>query len=69
MKKNNISEKTKVVEKTLRENSKLEEKRLFEKFRTSYEGISIVELDERFEQYGKNTIEIKNENTIWHKLK
>lgn len=69
MKKNNVSEKTKIVENTLRENSKIDEKKLFEKFQTSYEGISIVELDERFEQYGKNTIEIKNENTIWHKLK
>ena len=69
MKKNNISEKTKMVEKELRDNSKLEVKKLFEKFNTSYEGISIVELDERLEKYGKNTIEIKNENTIWHKLK
>ena len=69
MKKNNISEKTKLVEKTLRENSKLELKKLFDKFQTSYEGISIVELDEKLEKYGKNTIEIKNENTIWHKLK
>ncbi len=69
MKKTNISEKQKVVETNLRENSKLDIKKLFEKFRTSYEGISIVELEERFEDYGKNTIEIKNENTIWHKLK
>ena len=69
MKKNNISEKTKMVEKELRDNSKLEVKKLFEKFQTSYEGISIVESDERLEKYGKNTIEIKNENTIWHKLK
>ena len=68
-KKNSISEKTKSVERTLRENSKLDVKKLFENFRTSYEGISIVDLEDRLDKYGKNTIEVKNENTIWHKLK
>ena len=69
MKKENINEKTKIVERDLRENSNLEVEKLFEKFKTSYSGISIVEVEDRLDEYGKNTIEIKNENTIWHKLR
>ena len=69
MKKSNTIEKQKDVEKILRENSKLEVEKLFENLKTSYEGISIVEVDERLEEYGKNTVEIKSENTIIHKLK
>ena len=42
---------------------------LFEKYKTSYEGISVVEVDDRIEEYGKNIVEIKNNNTIFHKLK
>jgi len=69
MKKENINEKTKIVERDLRENCNLEVEKLFEKFKTSYSGISIVEVEDRLYEYGKNTIEIKNENTIWHKLR
>ena len=69
MKKSNTIEKQKDVEKILRENSKLEVEKLFENLKTSYEGISIVEVDERLEKYGKNTVEIKNENTMIHKVK
>ena len=69
MKKENVLEKNKIAEKNIRENSKLDINKLFEKLNTSYEGISIVDLEDRLEQYGKNTIELKNENTIWHKLK
>ena len=42
MAKDNISEKQKAVEKNLRENSKLAIAKLFENFKTSFEGISIV---------------------------
>ena len=42
---------------------------LFEKYKTSYEGISVVEVDDRIEEYGKNIVEIKNNNTIFHKIK
>ena len=69
MKKENINEKQKIVEKSLRENSKIEVKKLFENFKTSYAGVSIVDIDDRLEKYGPNTIEIKNENTIFHKIK
>ena len=69
MKKSNTIEKQKDVEKILRENSKLEVEKLFENLKTSYEGISIVEVDDRLEEYGKNTVEIKSENTMIHKVK
>ena len=69
MRKENITEKQKAVEKSLRENSTLEINELFKKLRTSYAGISVVDVDDRIEEYGKNTIEIKNNNTLLHKLK
>ena len=69
MKKENINERQKIVERNLRENSKLEVEKLFKKLGTSYAGVSIVEVEDRLDEYGKNTIEIKNENTLLHKLK
>lgn len=71
MKKENksILEKQKIVEKDIRENSKLELKKLFEKLKTSVNGISIVDLEDKQEEYGKNTIEVKNNNTILKRLK
>lgn len=69
MKKENINERQKIVERNLRESSKLEVGKLFEKLGTSYFGVSIVEVEDRLDEYGKNTIEIKNENTMLHKLK
>ena len=68
MKKENILEKQKSVENNLREDSKLEIKKKKKKYKTSEEGISIVEVEERLEEYGKNTIEIKNNNTFMHRL-
>lgn len=65
----NIAERQKIVEKSLRENSKLNLKKLFEKLKTSINGISIVDLEEKQEEYGKNTIEVKNNNTILKRLK
>lgn len=64
-----IREKQVQVDKELIINSKLSIEELFAKFKTTYEGISLIDVEERIEKYGKNTIEIKNENTIWHKLK
>ena len=69
MKRENISERQKIVEQNLRANSKLEVKELFENFKTSYAGVSIVDIDDRLEKYGKNTIEIKNKNTLLHKVR
>ena len=64
-----VLEKQKQVEKNLRENSTLEIEKLFQKLKTSIFGVSIVEIGDRLEEYGKNTIEVKNNNTILHRLK
>ncbi|MBR2240497.1 MAG: magnesium-translocating P-type ATPase [Clostridia bacterium] len=69
MKKQSVNERTKIVELNLRENSKMNVENLFKKFGTSYAGVSIVEVEDRLNEYGKNTIEIKNENTLLHKLR
>ena len=68
MKNSNILE-NKNVEKSLKEDSKLKIDKLLKKYNTSLDGISKTEVEERIEQYGKNIIEIKDQNTIWHRLK
>jgi Mg2+-importing ATPase len=49
--------------------SKLSKDELFKKYKTSEKGLSIVEIDDKLSEYGTNTIEIKSNNTIFHKLK
>ena len=69
MKKVKISENQKNTESLIKENSKLKIEKLLKNYNTSLEGISVVELDDRIEQYGKNIIDIKENNTILHRLK
>ena len=69
MKNNNILERQKELEKELRDDSVLETKKLFEKYKTSMEGVSVVDIEEKQEEFGKNTIDISNNNTLIHKLK
>mgnify|MGYP002868623452 CR=1 FL=1 len=69
MKSNPIVERQKALEQELRENAKLETKELLEKYNTSVEGLSIVNIDEMIEEYGKNTIEIANNHSLLYKLK
>ena len=64
-----ILEKQKLVEKSLRENSKLELEKLFQKLKTSLYGVSIVEIEDRLDEFGKNTIEVKNNNNFFHRIK
>ena len=69
MKNNYVIEKQKEIERILRESSILKTDKLFEQYKTSYEGLSVVDIEEKQEEYGKNTIEIGSNNTIFHKLK
>ena len=69
MKNNNILEKQKELEKELIEDSKLEKEFLFKKYKTSFEGLSIVDIEEKQEIFGKNAIEMNSNNTIFYKLK
>lgn len=59
----------KKIENELRENSSLEIEELFKKYKTSYEGISVVELDDRTYEYGKNIIDARNSHTIIGRIK
>lgn len=69
MNKEQINKKTKEVENQLVQASKMNTQKVMEKYRTSIEGISVVEVEERIEEYGKNIIEVKSNNTLLHKLK
>ena len=69
MKSSTIIQKQKELEKALREDSKLNVNEILKKYETSYEGLSIVNIEEKLDEYGKNTIEIGKNNTIIHKLK
>ena len=69
MKEKKIKKSNNNVDKELRRYSKATLNKLFKEFHTSYEGISIVELEDRLEEYGKNSIEIESNNTIFHKIK
>ena len=66
--KSNILEKQKLLEHEIVEDAKMEADALLKKYNTSLEGISIVEIEEKLEEYGKNSIEVSN-NTILHKIK
>ena len=69
MKKVKINENQKNTESLLKEKSKLKLEKLLQNYNTSLEGISIVELDDRIEEFGKNIIDIKENNTLIHRLK
>ena len=69
MAKENIKEKQKSTEINLIEDSKLTPEKLFEKYRTTREGVSVVDIDDRLNEYGRNVIEMKDNNTFLHKLK
>lgn len=69
MRNNNIIERQKELERELRENSTLSTEKLFNKYQTSEAGLSVVEIDDKLDEYGANTIEIGNNNTWFHKLK
>ena len=57
------------LEKSIIDNSKLEINKLFKKYETSLNGISVVFVDDKIEKYGKNIIDLKEKNTLFHRLK
>ena len=66
---NKIVENQKNIQEMIKKCSKISTEKLFEQYNTSLEGISIVEIDDRIDEYGKNNIEIKSNNTIFRRLK
>ena len=65
----NAKDNTKTVEKILKEDSKLKIEKLYKKYKSSEEGVSVVDVDDKIEEFGKNIIDIKDQNTVWHRLK
>ena len=66
---NKIVENQKNIQEMIKRCSNISTEKLFEQYNTSFEGISIVEIDDRIEEYGKNNIEIQSNNTIFLRLK
>lgn len=67
-KKNLIEEKQKELEKKLRRYSTIEIKKIFKELGTSDEGISIVELEDKINEYGENKIDLSTNNTALKRL-
>ena len=63
------NENLKKIETSILEDSKLNIDKLLKKYESSLDGISIIEEEERIDKYGKNIIDINENNTFWHKLK
>lgn len=57
------------INKKIKQYSQMNKKQIFEKLQTSEEGISIVDVDDRIEEYGKNIIDINNNITLLDRLK
>ena len=69
MKDKKIIENCNLAEKKLRKYSKADQNEVLKEFKTSIKGLSIVDIEERLDEYGKNTIEVENNNTWFKKIK
>ena len=57
------------VEQNLIDISRLEDGSLFEKYKTDPEGLNQVEAADRLEEYGRNIIDVSNENSLLSRIK
>ena len=64
-----LAKKQKKLEKNLIKDSYLSVDQLFGKYDTSYAGLDEEEVEERLEDFGRNTIEVKNNHPILNRLK
>ena len=69
MKENKIKENQKKVSDNLKNCSKIPEKYLLEIYNTSKEGLSVVDIEDLQDEYVKNSIEIKSNNTFFSRIK
>ena len=69
MKDTKQEQKQKVFEEKIKKYSQMPNDELLKEYNTSMEGLSIVNIEDKIEEYGKNTIEIEKNNTLIHKLK
>lgn len=63
------AKKQKKLEQNLIKDSYLSVEQLFNKYNSSYNGLDNEEVEERLDEYGKNTIEIKDNHPILHRIK
>ena len=66
MKDSKIRENQRKTQEKLKEYSQMPINRLLKEFKSSIDGLSVVDIEERLNKCGKNTIELKNENS-WYK--
>lgn len=64
-----LLKKQRKLEKNLIKDSYLSVEQLFGKYDTSYGGLDKEEVEERLDEYGRNTIEVKDNNPILNRLK
>lgn len=57
------------TERELIEVSRLTDEQLFEKYKTDPDGLNQVEAAERLEEYGRNIIDVSNENSLFSRIK
>ncbi len=57
------------IEEKLKNYSQMSNTKIFKDLKTSMDGISCTEIEEKQEKYGKNVIDIKNNNTTLSRLK
>ena len=58
MVKDNLRERQRELEISMIENSQMELNELYRKYGSSRQGLSVVDIDERLEEYGKNVVEV-----------
>lgn len=64
-----IEDRCKEIELKLKQYSKMNYEELFKEFNTSINGLNSSEIENKQEQYGKNILDIKNNNTMLKRLK
>ena len=57
------------VERNLIDVSRLDDEQIFEKYKTEPDGLNQVEAAERLEEYGRNIIDVSNENSLLSRIK
>ena len=64
-----IEDKNKEIELKLKEYAKMNSPNILEELKTTNEGLSCVEIEEKQEEYGKNVLDLKNNKTLLNRLK
>ena len=63
------NDKAREVEQNLIAVSRLNDEQLFEQLKTEPDGLNQVEAAERLEEYGRNIIDVSNENSLLSRIK